>query len=257
MLYSFSGGNDGSSPYAGLVFDAKGNLYGVTKTGGRYGSGVVFKLRPSLSGWTQRVLYPFYKYGGANPTGTLIFDRMGRLYGTLTQGGGHRAGAVFRLTHKTKGWNYTDLFRFTGASDGGDPVGGLTLDSSGNIYGTSQSFGADGAGNAFELKHSNTGWNEVVIWTFSFVNGSGGFPSSSMLFDAAGNLYGSDYNQVFELSPNLVGGWGETTLYTFSGGNDGGDPSFGGVVEDSQGNFYGTTRDGGNSNYGVVYEITP
>jgi uncharacterized repeat protein (TIGR03803 family) len=280
VLYSFTDGNDGGLPYAGLIFDSSGNLYGTTYSGGAYGSGVVFELTPTASGpWTETVLYTFTggSDGGSPATG-VIFDSFGNLYGTTYSGGANGDGVVFRLTPTASApWNETVLFAFCGpvcalplASDGAQPfAGGLIFDHSGNLYGTTVGGGGTNNGVVFELTPTASGpWNETVLHSFSPADGDGGAPYSGVIFDHSGNLYGTTFDgganevgTVFELTPTASGPWNEIVLHAFTAGSDGGQP-YAGVIFDSAGNLYGTTYQGGdvssgNVGSGVVFELTP
>jgi len=151
-------GKDGTAPYAGLVCDGSGNLYGTTAGGGTHDKGTVFKLTQSPGGgWTETVLYPF-KAGldGNSPFAGLVLDRDGNLYGTTAWGGlgscEGGCGVVFKLTPGTQGnWRYEVLHRFMGNPDGARPYAGLILDNKGNVYGTAAYGGTDNAGVVFEV----------------------------------------------------------------------------------------------------------
>ncbi len=155
VLYRFQGGNDGLNPNAGVVFDTSGNLYGNTWQGGSGGGGTVYELSPSNGSWTFKLLYSVPGSGYA--VDRLTIDSSGTLYGVLQGGGANGAGAVFRLAPSGGSWIYTDLHDFTGGSDGGSPIGSVSLDSSGNIYGTALFGGAyscaigSGCGVIFEI----------------------------------------------------------------------------------------------------------
>jgi uncharacterized repeat protein (TIGR03803 family) len=152
LLYSFTAvpygsGADGANPYAGLTFDAPGNLYGTTFFGGPAGGGTVFKLAPNPDGtWTKSTIYAFQGGAdGANPYGSAVFDRAGNLYGTTVGGGSRGYGTVFKLAPSAGGgWTETILHNFTGHADGGLPGAGVILDSAGNIYGTAAMGGRGG-----------------------------------------------------------------------------------------------------------------
>ena len=206
-LHTFTGGLDGAYPEGSLIMDREGNLYGTTSGGGTgYQRGVVFKLHPTASGWKETVLYSFSggATDGANPTGNLIFDRAGNLYGTTAGGfnsvpGQYGTGGVYQLTPKGL---ITWLYQFTGGADGGTPGNGLAFDPEGNLYGTTV-FGGDttdnycsdgvgGCGVVYELTPSNsngtTAWTESVL--HSFTSGSDGDSSSATPYlDLAGNVY--------------------------------------------------------------------
>jgi uncharacterized repeat protein (TIGR03803 family) len=144
----------------------------------------------------------------------------------------------------------TVLYTFTGGSDGNGVISPLIFDDAGNLYGTTASGGASGAGTVFELAPSAGGWMETVL--YSFLNGGDGAnPYGPLVFDKEGNLYGitygggaSGFGTAFELSPNSGDGWTKTTIYSFAGGRDGNAP-FGGLISDSGGNLYGFTLSGG------------
>jgi uncharacterized repeat protein (TIGR03803 family) len=192
VLYSFKGyPTDGLNPYAGLIADSAGNLYGTTNQGGAFNAGVVFKLDTS---GTETVLYTFTGGAdGANPTAGLIQGSAGNLYGTTGYGGASGAGVVFKLD--TSGTE-TVLYTFTGGADGGNPYAGLIRDSAGNLYGTTEyggtargglCFTGGGCGVVFELDTTGT---ETVL--YSFTGGADGSnPEASLIRNSAGNLYGT------------------------------------------------------------------
>jgi uncharacterized repeat protein (TIGR03803 family) len=208
ILYSFRSGNDGANPYAGLVFDQSGNLYGTTWTGGngscifQPGCGTVFQLTPSAGGWTENVLYRFQNGSdGAYPTG-LIVDASGNLYGTTT-GGYASGGTVFELSPSNGAWKYTLLYSFTG---GGGPNGSLTMDQAGNLYGTTFQDGSYASGSVFKLTPSSGAWTETDLYDFSGPDGAN--PLGGVTLDSHGNLfgttaYGGDYScgVAYEITP--------------------------------------------------------
>src|SRR5579862_2834105 len=144
-VLTFTGSN-GSGPMTGLIQDAKGHFYGAASNGGANGSGIVYKLTRNARGkWKQTILYQF----GAQP-GTdgaypqmpwLAIDKHGALYGTTPSGGAHSRGIVFKLSPGTPYWKETILYSFTGGNDGAQPIGGVTLDAKGNVYGTTTAGG--------------------------------------------------------------------------------------------------------------------
>jgi uncharacterized repeat protein (TIGR03803 family) len=136
VLYSFSGGADGFSPFAGLIFDSSGDIYGTTALGGGGSDhgGTVFMLSPSNGNWAYTLIYSFK--GGGGPEGSLAMDAADNLYGTTYQDGAYESGSAFKLTPENGGWTYTSLHDFTGGADGGEPVSNLILDANGNLYGT-------------------------------------------------------------------------------------------------------------------------
>jgi uncharacterized repeat protein (TIGR03803 family) len=257
VLYSFgSSGNDGQSP-AVLTFDASGDIYGTTNLGGTYNAGTVFELqRATGGGWSEKVLHNFDTNGtdGFYPSVGLISDAAGNFYSTTQDGGFFGHGTVYEIGRKTDGaWVERILYSFgAGAEDGTDPQGSVILDSSGNLYGTTSGGGTDGHGTVFELTPKTGGlWSESILYNFGN-NGDANLPLSGLVFDSAGNLYGSTYyggahnnGAVFELTPASGGGWTESVLYSFNpNGSEGIFPQAG-LTIDSRGNLYGTTISGG------------
>lgn len=262
VLYSFTGGADGSLPFGGgLAMDSAGNLYGTTELGGQYGFGTVFELVPGTNGtWTEKVLHSF-KQGndGANPIGdSLAVDAGGNIYGMAASGGRHDYGVVYKLTPTTTGaWNYSEIYSFPGGSGGSSPTSNLVFDSAGNLYGSALFI-------VFELTPNTNGtWIEKTLHTFG--GGSDGSTvQGGLVFDHAGNLYGTTYaggfhrGTVFKLSPDSNGTWSETVLHRFKPqGGDGEFPVYGDLAIDTHGRLFGTTPQGGASNLGAVFEVEP
>jgi uncharacterized repeat protein (TIGR03803 family) len=268
ILYNFTGGVDGAFPQGTLIRDSDGNLYGTTINGGVGDYGTVFKVDTTGK---EIVLHSFAgTTDGIDPYGGVIRDSAGNFYGTTLFGGAGKGcpdtcGTVFKVDHKGK---ETVLYSFTLGSDGTNPYDGVILDSTGNLYGTTQQGGdpncnpPTGCGTVFRLNKNGT---EKVL--YSFTGGSdGAYPRAGVIRDAMGNLYGAasyggDYNcdpiegcgTVFKLNKN-----GDlTVLHQFAGGKDGAYPYYGSLVIDASGNLYGTTFGGGASGYGVVFKLTP
>jgi uncharacterized repeat protein (TIGR03803 family) len=153
VIYSFTGGNDGRYPYAGLIFDQSGNLYGATSDGGTGGGGTVFELSPSGDDWTYSVLYGITgPLGGqCGPAWALAMDAGGNLYDTTQCDGASNLGSVFELTNTGGSWTYTSLHDFTGGGDGGYPASSVMFDKSGNLYGTTSQYGTNGQGVVWEI----------------------------------------------------------------------------------------------------------
>jgi uncharacterized repeat protein (TIGR03803 family) len=285
VLHDFSyGGTDGFSPTGSLTFDAAGNLYGTTGWGGTgpctsefdlVGCGTVFELSPQAGGgWSEKVLHSFGNgTDGTFPTAGLVFDAAGNLYGVTYEGGtgsclrGGNAGCgtVFELTSKGDGhWDEKVLHNFTG-TDGSWPVGSLVLDAAGNLYGMTNGGGRAGWGTAYELKHGPKGvWGEKILYSFSQNGSSGAAPYSGLIFDVAGNLYGTTsaygkggYGTAFKLAPTSTGRWTETTLHNFGSGRRDGNIPLDSLIFDATGNLYGTTSSGGSSVWGTVFQIKP
>ncbi len=220
MLLSFGSDKrveDGIHPLGGVIFDAAGNLYGTTQYGGAYGEGTVFELTPTGGGiWTEETLVSFFplRMGGTNPTGGLTLDAAGNLYGTTYWGGPGLYGTVFELIPGAGG-SWTEKL----------------------LYGFPDNDGAEGSNPAY----------------------------GSLIFDAAGNLYGTaSYGggvspgggTVFAMRPTAGGRWAYKVLHTFGTGTDGSNPGAG-LIFDAAGNLYGTTWQGGASGSGAVFEIKP
>jgi uncharacterized repeat protein (TIGR03803 family) len=284
--YTFQGGADGDLPAWGVIFDPAGNLYGTTSNGGNcntYCGGTVFKLTPLQGGgWSKSTLYSFPSGvdGDVSPSG-LAFDSAGNLYGTTLAGGPTAWGTVFQLTPNQDGsWTEADLYTFTDGLDGGYPYGPVTFDGAGNLYGEASRGGSfacpvTGCGVVFELTPKSGTWNFTVAYTFNGLNGSkGDTPTGGLVFDHAGNLYGTtdeggdaSCNQgygcgtIFKLSPKSGGGFTFRMLGAFNG-TDGWNPLYG-VIVDALGNIYGTAYEGGDLNCGppygcgAVFTITP
>lgn len=290
VLYSFTNdGNDGQHPFAGLVFDAAGNLYGTTRDGGLHGWGTAFELTPGTNGgWTETVIHSFAgdAADGANPFAALIIDAAGNLYGTTNLGGSSRncrrgCGTVFELSPRAGGsFAETVLYSFTNANgDGAHPLANLVFDGDGNFYGTTVEGGIVGdcswaglpsCGTVFELSPTGGGhWGERVLYAFTGFDKDGGSPVAGLVLDSEGNLYGTTahggnvninqypkgFGTVFEVFPTIGGGWTETVLHNFGQGLDGSLPQAG-LLLDPSGNLYGTST-GGATTGSVVFEITP
>jgi uncharacterized repeat protein (TIGR03803 family) len=269
LLYNFGDGiAEGVQPFAGLISDTAGNLYGTTINGGYYDEGTVFELKPAFGGgWTEHVLHTFGGSGdGTYPYAGLVLDASGNLYGATTFGGADNEGTVFEVSREA-GQTWTEKIIHTfkkNGEDGEQPWGTLIFDSSGSIYGTTYAGGAYNSGVVFELIPSGTGaWTEKVIYVFNKNGRDGANPVASLIFDKAGNLYGTthgqngDYNfgTVFKLTLT-AGRWSETILHRFK--NDGTDGIYPeSVIFDASGNLFGTTTYGGAYGGGVVFELAP
>jgi hypothetical protein len=273
VLHAFTGGNDGQSPYGGLVRDTHGNLYGATAEGGGYygscgrlGCGTVYELIPPRTRgaeWKEEILYRF-KGGsdGGNPEAAMIFDSLGNLYGTTSIGGDYGWGTVFTLEHGSHGkWTEHVIHSFNEKTDGAEPFGSVIFDGQGNLYCTTYAGASSTRGSVVELTPHSHEWRGKIIHVFK--GGSdGGNPYSGLVIDVSGALYGTTSDAltggngtVFKLSPSSTGMWTKTILHTFTGGNDGAFP-YAPMVMDSSGNLFGTAG-GGMSGWGVVFGIAP
>src|ERR1700674_5485561 len=266
VLYRFKGGHDGSAPFAGLIADNAGNLYGTTADGGgeTCGCGTIFELSPASGGrWTETVLYRFTGGSdGAFPETGLIFDTAGNLYGTTIYGGSSDDGTVFQLMAPAplgSAWTLNVLHSFKGVNDGIDPVGALIFDKKGVLYGTTHD------GTVFKEvppAPGHTTWTLRVIYRFNSVLG---LSAGGLIAGKKGVLYGAtaqggsaNGGTVFQLTPPVTrgGAWTETTLYEFAGGSDGEYP-LNALIADKAGNLYGTTASGGAPGLGTVFKLTP
>lgn len=260
VIYNFAGGNDGFGPGGTLVMDKAGNLYGTTPDGGAYSAGTVFEVSPTQGGgWTEKVMHAFTggNDGSTGSLGALLMDAKGNLYGVTELGGQFGEGTVFRIAPSGK---LTTLYAFKGTPDAGFPYGGLVTDGKGDVYGTTYYGGANGLGAVWQV---NSLGEESVLYSFGS-SPDGNSPTSTLVFDKMGNLYGTasaggnsgcDCGTVFELSSGR-GGWSETVLHRFSGTPDGANPYYG-MSADAQGNFYSTTAVGGLGGQGIVFGFRP
>jgi len=280
-IYSFTDPSAGRYPYAGVIFDAVGNLYGTASVGGSTSDcGTVFELSPSSGGtWTETTLHQFQcGNDGALPAVPLVLDQKGNLYGTTWDGGGKNTtvctydgcGTVFELTPNSGTWTEKVLYAFGNGTDGGFPEGSLFIDRPGNLYGLAagggdlSACGGHGCGAVFELSPGSSGvWSESIA--YAFLGGTDGqLPEGRLTVSWTGRLFGvtegggqaCNCGTVFALSPTTGGGWQENVLYAFSGADDGAYP-YDGLVLDKQGSLYGATYSGGTSNQGVVFKIIP
>jgi uncharacterized repeat protein (TIGR03803 family) len=264
LLHAFAGGKDGSSPQGFLIMDSTGNLYGTTAAGGAHNVGTVFRI----TGTAETVLYSFAGSSGGHSDGTgpmagLTIDAAGNLYGTTSAGGSHGKGTVFELSPPSQPggiWSENVLYSFASGTDGAVPVGGVSLDAAGNLYGTTSAGGAYGFGTVFQLT-AGTVWAETTLHDFQ--NGEdGAVPYAGLIADKAGNFYGAATEggnngggTIFELTPES-GGWNFTVIYSVPGWGISG--SFRNVALDmATGNLYGTTHCDGDYNSGTVYALKP
>jgi uncharacterized repeat protein (TIGR03803 family) len=253
VLHSFGTETPAVLSPTGLVLGKDGNFYG-TASGGDYNRGVVFKLTPA---GVESVMHSFDPStgDGGEPSG-LILGSDGNLYGTADGGGANDAGTVFKITPDgTK----SVLYSFKGyPSDSAPFDSSLFQASDGNFYGTTEFGGPDNKGTVFKVSPSGI---ETVLYSFGSVanDPAGGF--SPLVESDDGNFYGvsgfggaSNHGAVFKITPEGI----LTLVHSFSGGpNDGGDPYGSGLLKGSDGNFYGVTSNGGPSDSGIVYKLTP
>jgi uncharacterized repeat protein (TIGR03803 family) len=260
VLHEFTGGADGASPEGSLVYKA-GVFYGTTRSGGASNSGTVFKVTPK---GVETVLYSFTgKADGKNPVAGLATDKAGNLYGTTTAGGSSGNGTVFKLAIPTVAggqWTEQVLYSFGTGSDGATPIGGVTFDPSGKLYGTTSAGGTYGYGTVFELSPGSAAWTENILHHFE-LQSDGGVPYAGLVF-LNGNLYGatteggaggqSGGGTVFKLTSHN-GVWTFSELYGLSGWGISG--SYRNLLVVS-GKIYATTHCDGLDGAGTVYELT-
>ena len=199
---------------------------------------------------------------GSGPAAGLVTDSSGNFYGTTQNGGIYGAGTVFKLT---PAGSESTIWNFGNGTDGKNPTADLTLDASGNLYGSTFAGGANGFGTVFEVTAQGS---EAVLWNFDPLNGDGHGSQAGLLIDASGNLYGTtfgggpfkDSGTAFELSPPAIGGgaWTESTVWNFGQGTDGFSP-YGRLIMDTSGNLYGTTHYGGTNGLlgGIAFKLAP
>ena len=180
ILWNFAGSPDGADPVAGVIKDSSGALYGTTELGGAYGGrhstglGTAFKLTPTSSGYTEQVIWSFGNgRDGSVPYAGLTFGPSGVLYGTTTGGGDHGKGTVFAFVPSGSGYAEHVLWSFGRAHDGTYPFGGVIVDPSGAVYGTTAAGGKNGGGTVFKLTPSGSGYSESLLWSFGAPSESG------------------------------------------------------------------------------------
>jgi uncharacterized repeat protein (TIGR03803 family) len=217
----------------------------------------------------DKVLYSFggTRTDGNSPWSGLVSDSKGNLYGTTLQGGANGVGTVFELSPKTGiAWTEKILHDFGETSvDGVAPLAGLTIDSKGNLYGTTEQGGSNNKGTIFKLAPEAGGtWDEKILYSFGATSTDGTDPTADLIFDSKGNLYGTTQGggangggTAFELSLGAGGIWTEVLLWNFAPLNgDGGAPNAG-MIFDTKGNLYGTTTEGGSVGDGTAFELMP
>jgi len=256
VFYTFNGGGAGKEPIGPLLIGNSGNLVGTAV-------GTVYRLTPDAE---EEILYRFPHGSGYSRTG-VVADNLGNLYGTTPAGGSCAAtregcGIVFKIAPDGTG---TTLYAFQGGTDGASPSGGLVIDGTGNLYGTTGG-GGYGYGTVFKIAPDGA---ETVLHAFQeSIDGS--YPAAGVILDSSGNLYGTTvlspedgpytgYGTVFKLAPDGT----ETILYSFKGrGSGDGEMPYAPVVMDAVGNLYGTTGYGGDAEScdagcGTVFRLSP
>ena len=296
ILHSFVGfASDGGAPSGAPIVDSAGNVYGTTTIGGKGDCGIVYRLSPTAGGkYHETIIHSFNRFtkrndDGCGPESYLVPDAAGNLYGTTNTGGGgvsntfcdNGCGSVFKLAPNGDG-TYTEsvIHSFPGTkgnTDGRNPVGGMVLDSAGNLWGSTPG-GGNGNGTVFELTPNSDGtYTESTLFMFTGAS-TGSDPNTDLVIDKAGNLYGTAVNGglghgvVFKVTPQPGGGVKESIIHAFVLCNatvcpDGISP-FNGLTIDANGTLYGTVDLGGGASNqcstgtpalgcGIVYKLTP
>ncbi len=271
VIHTFTGGADGYQPYAGLTIDRGGHLYGTTSEYPQ--GGTVFEMKQVNGNWSFSTILPFNLNNGWLPFSRVVFGPGGSMFGTTFEGGTSEncefgCGAVYNIrppravcNRSNCPWAGNAIVSFTDGLDGGNPnLVDPVFDAAGNLYGTATTGGTSGIGVAYKLTRSNGVWSETVIHNFNGTDGA--YPYSGVIFDQAGNVYGTtgyggqyDKGTVYRLSPS-GSGWTLTTLYSFQGTSDGEYPSAT-LVFDGAGNLYGATPVGGSGGGGTVFRLSP
>jgi uncharacterized repeat protein (TIGR03803 family) len=260
VIYSFMGGADGDYPSAALIQASDGNLYGTTAYGGTSYVGTVFRITNLAGTPTESVIYSFTRGAdGAYPSASLIQASDGNLYGTTEGGYAAGSGTVFRMSNLGGTPTFGLIYGFAGGADGGFPSASLIQATDGDLYGTTFQGGTSTYGTIFAVGNLTGSPTFGVVYNFTGVDAKSS--SAALLQASDGNLYGTtalggtnDAGAIFRVG-NLSGTPTEGVLYSFSGGADGGQP-FASLIEASDGNLYGTTRMGGTSGYGTVFEVS-
>jgi uncharacterized repeat protein (TIGR03803 family) len=241
-------GTNGSLSDSALVRDSAGNLYGTTESGGANNNGSVFKIAAGSS--TITTIASFNTTNGKTPVGDVALDSSGNIYGTAELGGSNSLGTVWKIASGSS--TITTIANFTG-TNGRHPSGNVTLDSSGNLYGTTSQGGASSDGNVWKVASGSS----TITTIASFAGTNGTYPICGLRRDSSGNLYGVTSSGGADSDGTVwkiaSGSSTITTLGTFNGTN--GETPQGAVALDSSGNLYGTTAYGGSSGVGTIFKI--
>jgi uncharacterized repeat protein (TIGR03803 family) len=260
-LASFSGGTAGSGPMGTLLADANGDLFGTTQSGGALGEGTVFELVHTASGYGSPVTLAEFNYtDGASPTGPLIADANGDLFGTTQSGGPGGDGTVFELAHSASGYGSPITLASFDGSNGSLIYAGVTADAQGDLFGAAYMGGQSGYGVVYELVNNGSGFSAPVILAQLDGANTGGYVIGGLTVDAQGDVFGTaetggagGFGTVFELV-HSGSGYTFQLLDSFTGGADGALPEAG-LTVDGAGNLYGATAGGGADGAGTVFEI--
>ncbi len=270
--------SDVTLPEGDLMMDSKGNIYGTAYNYGTYIKGGIWELSPNGDGtWTHQVLYAFgaATNDGSRPVDSVVMDSKGNLYGVTGQGGANSYGTVFELSPPAaKGGAWTETILHNFADDGVDgnyPYSSVVMDAHGNLYGTTTQGGSARYGTVYELSPPSTpggAWTETILHNFQAAqNDDGAGPEGRMVFDSAGNLYGtttgggtldgSSQGTIYKLTAGAGNTFTYSILYTWGGSANDPGQLLGVPALDSDGNIYGTSYSGGADLQGTIWEISP
>jgi len=263
VLYAFNG-VDAAQPQSALLVDSDGALVGTSPFGGQARKGSVFRLPAGGVAGSMQILYAFT--GGADgsqPFTGLAADPAGNLFGVASAGGDSGDGTIFEILRDGSTFTFERLYSFSGGAEGSVPVGGLTIDDAGNLYGTTARGGAGGVGTVFEWNAADASLTTLYAFSApsSGLNADGALPEAALLRDARGDLFGTTAaggpagdGVVFALVPE-GSDYSFSVLHAFSGGADQATP-VGGLVSDRSGDLFGTTSGDITVNlYGTVFEL--
>jgi uncharacterized repeat protein (TIGR03803 family) len=266
VIHNFGATGDGNGPASSLVLDSGGSLYGVTQVGGSNGDGTVFQLQPNVGGWSENILHSFTGTDGCSPRAPVTFDQHGNILATTSSCPAlYGGGSVVELIPNGGTWSGIVRHLFAGSAVSPlHPLGGIAIDATGHLYGTTQQGGPYSSGGV--VYTLGAGGSAVTQVIHAFGNGNDGhFPQGNLVMDSHGNLYGTtahgggsrNAGTVYELSPDGSGGWTENILHAFQWStSDGGFPQDG-LIIDGSGNLYGTTDAGGTAGWGTVFKLSP
>jgi len=260
VLYAFRGGNDGCVPYGGVLVAANGDIFGTTSRGGELNGGTVYTLRKSSRGYSETILHSFGDSpDGKLPARYLVMDHAGILYGLTEAGGSLSQGVLYKLKPDGHGgYAETIVHSFIGGNLGDVPAGEPAVDADGVVY-VATSWGASGTGEVYALKPGGAGYEKRVLYAFGS-QPDAQWPSSRLLLDAHGNIYGGaavggayGFGAIYELPRNRHG-YSDSVIYSFRGGAGDGHGPYDITFDAHDGNLYGVAL-GGRFNGGVVFRV--
>lgn len=253
-LYSLKGGTDGAGPaFGSLAMLENRALLGTTEGGGTFGTVFAVCACPQK----EAVLHNFgIGADGAQPIGGVVLDSAGNFFGTTSLGGASGNGIVYGAKRSGNHWTEKVLYSFAAGNDAVNPVAGVTLDASGNLYGTTPSGGDFGVGTIYKLTRAGSNFTESILYSFQGLD-DGQNPVGGVILDTAGNLYGTTFDggvngggTVYQLSPSGT----FTVLFSFTGGFGG---PYNKLTLDDKGNIYGITNGDGANGLGSVFKLSP